>query len=228
MSEEGREGGRERVFSLSLSFSEQSSAANAETVGLMAEDFAKKGWHFAQKQQSQSLGQSPRPSSSPSPRHYSTLSATRTTHSPVANRSKTTPPANSYSCGVGDGSLMALMTGDAASFPPRLRELRKSLADFMRERIVPSEREVLDHQLSDDRWTPLPLIEQLKVSCSVYMYTSVFIMYLKEYKIQVKVLQYYLTFRSNFFTLTFLSSNLKLKVIYYYVYPIVRISEVLN
>lgn len=226
MSEEGREGEKECFPSLSLL--EQSSAANAETVGLMAEDFAKKGWHFAQKQQSQSLGQSPRPASSPSPRHYSALSTTRTTYSPVANRSKTTP-TNSYSCGAGDNSLMALMTGDTASFPPRLRELRKSLADFMRERIVPSEREVLDHQLSDDRWIPLPLIEQLKVSCSVCVYTSAFIMHLKEYKIQVKVLLYYLfTFRSNFFTLTLLSSNLKLKVRYNYPYPIVHISEVLN
>ena len=59
---------------------------------------------------------------------------------------------------------MALMTGDVASFPPHLRELRTNLAQFVNDRIPPSESAMLDHQLSRDRWTPLPLIDQLKVS----------------------------------------------------------------
>ena len=125
----------------------------------MAEDFAKKGWQFAQRQQ-QSTGHSPRPATTP--RQFSTIAAPLPSQSTV-NRSRL---ANtySYSCGANDGPLMALITGDAASFPPRLRELRKSLVDFIGEHIVPNERAVLDHQLSGDRWTPLPLIEQMKVS----------------------------------------------------------------
>ena len=135
----------------------------------MAEDFAKKGWQFAQRQQQsfQSTGHSPRPATTP--RQFSTIAATPPSQS-TANRSRL---ANtySYSCGANNGPLMALITGDAASFPPRLRELRKSLVDFIGEHIVPNERAVLDHQLSGDRWTPLPLIGQMKVSCFTLMRT---------------------------------------------------------
>ena len=149
--------------SLPRSLSEQSSADNAERVGLMAEDFAKKGWHFAQRQQARGLSHSP----SPSPRHYSTLSATGEALGRLQVNQMKMAHANGYSCGASEGSLMALMTGDTASFPPRLREMRESLAKFTRDHILSNERAVLDHQLSGDRWTPLPLMEQLKVtSCS--------------------------------------------------------------
>ena len=126
----------------------------------MAEDFAKKGWHFAQKQQA--LGHSHTPTRDPSsPRSYSTIPG-----STVYPVKLNTAHTNSYSSGgVGDGSLTALMTGDVASFPPRLREMREGLIEFMRECVVPNERAVLDHHLSHDRWTPLPLIEEMKV-CS--------------------------------------------------------------
>ena len=36
---------------LLLSPTEQASSDNAQAVGMMAENFAKKGWHFAQMQQ---------------------------------------------------------------------------------------------------------------------------------------------------------------------------------
>ena len=128
----------------------------------MAEDFAKKGWQFAQRQQ-QRTGHSPRPATTP--RQFSTIAAPV---GPLPSQSTVnlSRSANtySYSCGANDGPLMALITGDTASFPPRLSELRKSLADFIGEHIVPNERAVLDHQLSSDRWTPLALMEQMKVS----------------------------------------------------------------
>ena len=61
------------------------------------------------------------------------------------------------------------MTGDVDSFPPILYDLRQKLSEFMRERVLPNEKAVLDHQLTEDRWTPLPLIEHLKVVC-MYRY----------------------------------------------------------
>ena len=156
----------------SVSFSEQSSADNAEVVGLMAQDFAKKGWHFAQRQQSQ---HSTRPTRGTPPdgtrRNYSSLSSTRAKAPPLWNRATVTSrnpgrnPAH-YSSGADEESLMALMTGDFGSFPPPLSDLREKLAEFMRERVFPNEEAVLDHQLSSNKWTPSPLIKELKV-CNI-------------------------------------------------------------
>ena len=128
----------------------------------MAEDFAKKGWHFAQRQQRQAVGgvgsgTTHTPSGT---RHYSTLSTTEI----FPHLRRAAGRGRSHSGGTtGDNSLMALMTGDVASFPPRLQKMREEVVEFMTERVLPREREVLDHQLSADRWTPLPLIDKLKV-----------------------------------------------------------------
>ena len=136
----------------------------------MAENFAKKGWHFAQKRQA--LGSRVRPGTNSPPhgtRSYSTLTASRTLPWPI--KTEVIPPRNWYSNRADDKSLMALMTGDTESFPPRLRAIREDLAVFMAEHVFPNEKKVADHQLSPERWTPLPLIEKLKVSChSWYVY----------------------------------------------------------
>lgn len=142
---------------------DQSSADNAKTVGLMAEDFAKKGWHFAQRQQTSGALVGP---SGAGRRHYSTF----TGGFPATRRTKNrfrSEPKNWYSNGATGDSLMALMTGDTESFPPHLQEVRQKLTEFMEECVLPNERAVLDHQLSSERWTPLPLIEELKV-CLYY------------------------------------------------------------
>ena len=155
---------------------DQSSADNAKVVGLMAVDFAKKGWHFAQKQQS--LGTHIGPGTLHTPggtRRYSTLSTTRRLPcqtQTVSHHSKIAP-MNWYSCRATDDSLIALMTGDTDSFPPQLREIREKLAQFMQELVLPSEKEVFDHQLSTERWTPLPLIEELKVSLSPFSVSTI-------------------------------------------------------
>ena len=134
----------------------------------MAEDFAKKGWHFAQRQQRQAVGGvgSGTTHTSSGTRHYSTLSTTEIfPHLRRAAGSFKRGRSNHYSGDTtgGDNSLMALMTGDVASFPPRLQKMREEVVGFMTERVLPREREVLDHQLSADRWTPVPLIDELKV-----------------------------------------------------------------
>lgn len=145
------------VSLLPPSCTDQSSADNAKTVGLMAEDFAKKGWHFAQKQQAR--GASVGPGGTGGVRHYSTF----TGGFPGTKKTTNSELKNWYSNGATSDSLMALMTGDAGSFPPHLQEVRQKLTEFMEEYVFPNEKTVLDHQLSSERWTPLPLVEELKV-----------------------------------------------------------------
>ena len=113
---------------------EQASADNARAVGLMAENFANKGWHFAQKQQSRGSRHS-NPSGS---RAYSTSTHQR------------------------DIPISLLMC-DIASFPLHLRELRERLLSFMEEHVFPLEATFWEHQTSRHRWTPLPVMEELKV-----------------------------------------------------------------
>ncbi len=55
------------------------------------------------------------------------------------------------------------MTSDLSSFPPRLVALREKLVAFMKELVYPTEPKFCEHQSSQDRWKPHPLIEELKV-----------------------------------------------------------------
>lgn len=137
----------------------------------MAQDFAKKGWHFAQKQQALHPGHRSGTKGTHS-RNYSTVpsltmrptQSNSTARRPGVNQSSKHTQTNSYSCRSDSKSLIALMTGDVESFPPRLFELREKLTEFMRDCVLPKEKDVLDHQMSSDRWTPLPFIEELKVN----------------------------------------------------------------
>lgn len=113
---------------------DQASADNAQTVGLMAEKFAKKGWHFAQKQDGKS---SLNPSGT---RAYSTSA----------------PQTSSPS--------ITLITGGTTDFPPRLQALQKEITEFLKEEIYPIEEELMEHQRSQERWIPHQKLEQLKVS----------------------------------------------------------------
>ena len=124
----------------------------------MAESFARKGWDFAQKQDR--LTSTPlRKFTSPQQRSYSTLR-------PVTVCGKDFFPLGVREFSVPSGTdevSMALITGNVANFPPRLKEIRKKLMDFMEEEVYPAERTLEDHQMSPDRWKPHPLIEELKV-----------------------------------------------------------------
>ena len=100
----------------------------------MAENFANKGWHFAQKQQSRG-SHSSNPSGS---RAYSTSAHQR-------------------------DIPISLLMSDIASFPLHLQELRERLLSFMEEHVFPLEATFWEHQTSQHRWTPLPVMEELKV-----------------------------------------------------------------
>lgn len=47
--------------------------------------------------------------------------------------------------------------------PPRVRELYQQLKEFMERHVYPAELELQRHQVSAERWTPSPLVEDLKV-----------------------------------------------------------------
>ena len=121
----------------------------------MGEDFAKKGWEFAERQDQHShsfpSGQTPQR------RSYSTLLP-----SMAPPLIRTRGLANQTAAEEA-GSISALMMSDADNFPARLKEVRERLLDFMEREVYPAERKLMDHQMSPDRWTPHPLVEDLKV-----------------------------------------------------------------
>ena len=144
---------------------EQASAENAGNVGLMAESFAKKGWEFALKQDLRATTLStptPHKSHMGSPKSWRSYSTLASHDCSVFGDSRS---LSSSTTGV-DGNPLALMTRDFANFPPRLKELRTRILDFMEEFVYPAERTLVDHQTSHDRWTPHPLIEEMKVPLS--------------------------------------------------------------
>ena len=47
-------------------------------------------------------------------------------------------------------------------YSPRVQELRKRLTAFMDEHIYPNEQKYYAHVRGDKRWTPVPVIEELK------------------------------------------------------------------
>lgn len=55
---------------------------------------------------------------------------------------------------------------------PRVRKLYDQLLQFMKVNVYPAEKELQRHQASADRWSPSPLIEELKVSELVNMIDS--------------------------------------------------------
>lgn len=46
---------------------------------------------------------------------------------------------------------------------PPVRELYQRLKQFMERHVYPAEPELRSHQASSERWTPSPLVEELKV-----------------------------------------------------------------
>lgn len=145
---------------------DQASADNARAVGAMAEKFAKQGWGFAIRQDKLTTISST--TSTVPRRSYSTLT-------PILHKNQVPPSLKiqTSSSHTSAGSVpIALMTGDVANFPPRLRDICSKLLDFMEEVVYPAERTLMDHQMSHDRWKPHPIVEDMKVKGSNYWWAS--------------------------------------------------------
>ena len=117
----------------------------------MAEWFAKKGWDFAQKQDTVS-----RPFNISVPEKP----ARRIRHSTsiIGKRRYSTPAQR-----LPDSQSVALMTGDIGNFPSKLKQLHEQLSSFMEKEVYPIEEEFFQHQKSESRWIPHFEIERLKV-----------------------------------------------------------------
>lgn len=150
---------------------DQASASDASVVGLMAEEFAQKGWGFAQKQSSSS--------SSPSGQRRSYSTCSRAGIPPPSTRG-----FSNHANSEGAGDVTALITGAVDNFPSRLRDTRTRLLNFMEEEVYPAERRLMDHQVTQDRWKPHPLVEEMKVGPGVTDLMELF--FLKSFWFRVK------------------------------------------
>jgi hypothetical protein len=126
----------------------------------MAEDFAKKGWELAEKQDQQ------RPATT-TPNPFTQTSQKRSYSTFLLPRHHVTTHPTSGTRGLANHTapegVSALITGDVSNFPARLRSAREELLEFMEREVYPAERRLMDHQMSRDRWTPHPLVEDMKV-----------------------------------------------------------------
>ncbi|XP_071945026.1 acyl-CoA dehydrogenase family member 10-like [Antedon mediterranea] len=122
----------------------QASSDSAKSVGMLAEHMASIGWSFAEKgnKSTGTTGSPPKPLGAS--RSYSTFFQPRRSFS---THTESNP-----------GILPVSIDG----LPKNVQNLHKKVKEFIDLNILPIEQELIAHQMSDQRWTPHPLIEQLK------------------------------------------------------------------
>ncbi|XDB59207.1 hypothetical protein AB1E18_012607 [Capra hircus] len=129
----------------------QASSATAKQTGKLTEFMSNLAWDFAIKEGFQVFKEMP--ATKPLMRSYHTWSLLRT------------PGTRSYVTSI-DSSLVHASKGalifSPEDLPPRVRELYQRLKEFMERHVYPAEPELQRHQASAERWTPSPLVEDLK------------------------------------------------------------------
>ncbi|XP_061459477.1 acyl-CoA dehydrogenase family member 10 isoform X2 [Rhineura floridana] len=124
----------------------QASSATAENSGKQAEFMADLAWDFATKEGFRVFKEPPAPG--PTSRAFSTWADPRLF--PKRSYSTLAPASKSHLVVSPDG------------LPACVQELHHKLKKFMNTHIYPAEQLLRDHQASPNRWTPHPLIEELK------------------------------------------------------------------
>ncbi|XP_064209433.1 acyl-CoA dehydrogenase family member 10-like [Anguilla rostrata] len=145
----------------------QASSASAESAGRLAEQMADLAWDFATKEgfrvfKAMPGGPQGQGSAGPSQgRGFSTWTGrgrsgttgvrpfSSAPPSPAPPSSRPTPP---------EGVLIVSPVG----LPPHVQRLHLLLGRFLQEHILPVEQQLRDHQTSPQRWSPHPLMEELK------------------------------------------------------------------
>ncbi|XP_075424290.1 acyl-CoA dehydrogenase family member 10 isoform X2 [Ascaphus truei] len=117
------------------SLSGQASSANAEAGGKLAEHMANVAWDFATKEGFRIFNSAPSANSETSPRAWS-------------------PGLHSAARGL------LIISPDGLS--GKSQDLYQRLKTFIQVHIYPAEQECRNYQLSEKRWTPHPLLEELK------------------------------------------------------------------
>uniref|UniRef100_A0A8D2GYQ0 Acyl-CoA dehydrogenase family member 10 n=1 Tax=Urocitellus parryii TaxID=9999 RepID=A0A8D2GYQ0_UROPR len=133
----------------------QASSATAEQSGKLAEFVANLAWDFAVKEGFRVFKEMP--ASKPLRRSYHTWAGSQSLLSPKGRRSYSSVPG----AFPAHASKTALIISPEGLSPP-VRELYDRLQRFMEQRVYPVEPELQRHQASADRWSPSPLIEDLK------------------------------------------------------------------
>ncbi|XP_036382649.1 acyl-CoA dehydrogenase family member 10-like isoform X1 [Megalops cyprinoides] len=149
----------------------QASSARAESAGRLAEQMANLAWDFATKEGFRIFNEMPggpqqggTGGSGPSrSRGFSTWSGQKqgspqsTCTSLPGHRPSSSGPTHPPPAPAATGLIIS-----PAGLPPRAQELQLLLGRFIKEHVLPAEQQLRDHQASAQRWTPHPLMEELK------------------------------------------------------------------
>ncbi|XP_004595440.2 acyl-CoA dehydrogenase family member 10 [Ochotona princeps] len=133
----------------------QASSAMAEESGKLTELMANLAWDFAVKEGFRVFKETP--AMRPLARSYHTGAGPPPLPSSTGARRYSSAPGAS-SARTPQGALIFSPEGLA----PPVRELYERLRRFMQQHVYPAEPELQRHQASADRWSPHPMVEELK------------------------------------------------------------------
>ena len=134
----------------------QASSATAEQSGKLTEFTSNLAWDFAVKEGFRLFKDMP--ATKPLMRSYHTWAGPQSRlHTPGTRSYVSIPEASPARASKG-----ALVISPEGLCPP-VRELYQRLKQFMERHVYSAEPELRSHQASSERWTPSPLVEELKV-----------------------------------------------------------------
>ncbi|XP_077996370.1 acyl-CoA dehydrogenase family member 10-like [Glandiceps talaboti] len=139
----------------------QASSDTAKALGSFAEEIANIAWSFVEKHDANLVSQ----------KSASTVGSTQ------GRRSYSTWTARNYSTQFqGDGrrsyssstetstTPYGLLPVSESALPENVQKLHQRVKDFIAEKIYPKERELVSHQMAEDRWSVHPVLEELKAN----------------------------------------------------------------
>uniref|UniRef100_A0A8C3WBX7 Aminoglycoside phosphotransferase domain-containing protein n=1 Tax=Catagonus wagneri TaxID=51154 RepID=A0A8C3WBX7_9CETA len=135
----------------------QASSATAEQSGKLTEFMSNLAWDFAVKEGFQVFKEMP--GTKPLTRSHHTWARAQFPPRTLGRRSYVTS-TDSSSAHASKGALVFSPEG----LSPPVQELYQRLKQFIERHVYPAEPELRSHQASAERWTPSPLVEDLKVS----------------------------------------------------------------
>ncbi|XP_073863968.1 acyl-CoA dehydrogenase family member 10 isoform X8 [Macaca fascicularis] len=133
----------------------QASSAHAEQTGKLTEFVSNLAWDFAVKEGFRVFKEMP--FKNPLTRFCHTWARSQSQWYPIGTRSYSSVPEASPAHASRGGLVIS-----PESLSPPVRELYHRLKRFMEQHVYPAEPELQSHQASAARWSPSPLIEDLK------------------------------------------------------------------
>ncbi|KAL1768751.1 hypothetical protein HispidOSU_022622 [Sigmodon hispidus] len=133
----------------------QASSATARQGGKLTEVMTELAWDFATKEGFRVFKEMP--STKPLVRSYHAWAGSRLQQMPTGVRGYSIGAAASPSQEAKGGLIIS-----PEGLSPQVRKLYGRLLQFMEQKVYPLEPELQRHQASADRWSPSPLIEDLK------------------------------------------------------------------